>query len=59
MALKKYALSDVCTIVPGFAFKSNEFGSGENIAVKIKDIEPPSVNIGSVRKLGCNFIKWI
>ena len=21
MALKKYALSDVCTIVPGFAFK--------------------------------------
>ena len=51
MALKKYALSDVCTIVPGFAFKSNEFGSGENIAVKIKDIEPPSVNIKNAERV--------
>ena len=33
MELKKYALSDVCTIVPGFAFKSNDFGSGENIEI--------------------------
>ena len=50
MELKKYALSDVCTIVPGFAFKSNDFGSGENIAVKIKDIEPPSVNIKNAER---------
>ena len=51
MDLKKYALSDVCTIVPGFAFKSNDFGSGENIAVKIKDIEPPSVNIKNAERV--------
>uniref|UniRef100_UPI003FF113EB restriction endonuclease subunit S n=1 Tax=Leyella stercorea TaxID=363265 RepID=UPI003FF113EB len=51
MGLKKYALSDVCTIVPGFAFKSNDFGSGENIAVKIKDIEPPSVNIKNAERV--------
>lgn len=51
MELKKYALSDVCTIVPGFAFKSNDFGSGENIAVKIKDIEPPSVNIKNAERV--------
>ena len=51
MELKKYALGDVCTIVPGFAFKSNDFGSGENIAVKIKDIEPPSVNIKNAERV--------
>lgn len=51
MGLKKYALSDVCTIVPGFAFKSNDFGSGENIVVKIKDIEPPSVNIKNAERV--------
>ena len=51
MELKKYALSDVCTIVPGFAFKSKDFGSGENIAVKIKDIEPPSVNIKNAERV--------
>ena len=51
MEFKKYALSDVCTIVPGFAFKSNDFGSGENIAVKIKNIEPPSVNIKNAERV--------
>ena len=51
MELKKYALSDVCTIVPGFAFKSNDFGSGENLAVKIKDIEPPTVNIKNAERV--------
>lgn len=51
MELKKYALSNVCSIVPGYAFKSSDFGSGENIAIKIKDIEPPYVNIKNAERV--------
>ena len=31
-------------IIPGFAFKSEEFGKTGTIAVKIKDINPPIIN---------------
>ena len=40
---KEYKLGDVCRMIPGFAFKSNEFGTGSNLAIKIKDIQPPYV----------------
>ena len=37
-------LSDVCDLIPGFAFKSSEFGEHHTKAVKIGDIQPPYVN---------------
>lgn len=40
---KEYRIGDVCKMIPGFAFKSNEFGKGSNVAIKIKDIQPPYV----------------
>ena len=40
---KEYKLGDVCNMVPGFAFKSSDFGTGKDIAIKIKDIQPPYV----------------
>ena len=40
---KEYKLGDVCTMIPGFAFKSKDFGIGKDIAIKIKDIRPPFV----------------
>ena len=42
---KEYKLGDVCGLVPGFAFKSKDFGTGSNMVVKIKDIQPPYVEI--------------
>ena len=44
---KEYKLGDVCRMIPGFAFKSNEFGTGSNLAIKIKDIQPPYVETNS------------
>ena len=41
-------LSDVCDLIPGFAFKSSEFGEYPTKAVKIGDIQPPYVNYGSM-----------
>lgn len=35
----------MCDIVPGYAFKSSDFGSGDNFAVKITDIQPPSIDV--------------
>ena len=40
---KEYRLGEVCKMVPGFAFKSNDFGNGNDVAIKIKDIQPPYV----------------
>ena len=40
---KEYKLGEVCNMIPGFAFKSKDFGSGKDIAIKIKDICPPYV----------------
>ena len=42
---KEHKLGDVCNMIPGFAFKSKDFGIGKNIAIKIKDIRPPYVEI--------------
>ena len=41
---KEYKLGDVCDLIPGFAFKSKDFGDYETKAIKIKDIQPPFVN---------------
>ena len=46
--MSKYSsekLGVAAEIVPGFAFKSEEFGDKGTIAVKIKDINPPIINI--------------
>jgi type I restriction enzyme, S subunit len=45
--LNKYSsvkLSVAAEIIPGFAFKSEEFGEVGTTAVKIKDITPPTIN---------------
>ena len=41
--MKFIQLRDVCDLIPGFAFKSSEFGNHENHAIKIGDIQPPYV----------------
>ena len=38
-------LKEMCDIVPGYAFKSSDFGSGDNFAVKITDIQPPFIDV--------------
>ena len=44
MQLKKYKLGEICNLVPGFAFKSEDFGDYIHKVIKIKDIQPPFVN---------------
>ena len=51
MKLKKYKLGEVCTIIPGYAFKSSDFGCGKNWVIKIKDIAPPAINIATADKV--------
>ena len=51
MDMKKYRLGEVCTIIPGYAFKSSDFGCGKNWAIKIKDIAPPAINIATADKV--------
>ncbi len=45
MQLKKYKLGQICTIIPGYAFKANDFGEGNNVVVKIADIKPPYIDV--------------
>ena len=40
---KTYTLGDICDLIPGFAFKSSEFGTYGSKVIKIKDIQPPYV----------------
>ena len=54
MELKKYKLGEIVEIIPGYAFKSSDFGHGKNIAVKIKDIVPPNINIKNADKIDVN-----
>ena len=32
--MKKYKLGEICTIVPGYAFKAADFGKGLNYVIK-------------------------
>lgn len=40
-------LGEVCNLIPGFAFKSNDFGDYCTKAIKIGDIKPPFVDFES------------
>jgi type I restriction enzyme S subunit len=40
---KEYKLGEIADIIPGFAFKSREFGKIGELVVKIKDINPPYI----------------
>lgn len=48
---KEYKLEDLADITPGFAFKSNEFGELGEYVAKIKDINPPFVDIRNAEKV--------
>ena len=48
---KVYKLGDIADIIPGFAFKSKDFGLVGEYVVKIKDITPPCINIMSADKV--------
>lgn len=43
--MKNYKLGDVVEIIPGYPFKSSDFGKGDNKVIKIKDIKPPFIDI--------------
>ncbi len=51
MELKKYKLGEIAEIIPGYAFKASDFSFGENIAIKIKDIKPPFIDINNADKV--------
>ena len=51
MGMNKYKLGEIVRIIPGYAFKSTDFLSGENIAIKIKDINPPFIDINKADKV--------
>ena len=46
--MKTVCLSDVCDLVAGFAFKSQDFGNYENKVIKITNINPPYVDTESL-----------
>lgn len=48
---KQYKLSDICDLIAGFAFKSVDFGTEGAFVVKIKDIQPPFVNLDDADKV--------
>lgn len=48
---KTYLLSDLTDLIAGFAFKSADFGTIGFPVVKIKDIQPPFVNIEGTDKV--------
>ena len=41
----KVALSEICDLIAGFAFKSKDFGDYDSKVIKITHITPPSVDI--------------
>lgn len=45
MKYKTVALYEVCNLVPGFAFKSENFGDYQDKVIKIGDIVPPDVDM--------------
>ena len=49
--MKKLKLKEVSDIYGGYAFKSKDFGVGENFVVKIKDIKPPIIDVENADKV--------
>lgn len=48
MDYKRVFLDDVCDLIAGFAFKSNDFGDFDSKVIKITHITPPIVDMGSL-----------
>lgn len=48
---KEYRLGEVAEIIPGFAFKSKDFGENGDLIVKIKDIKPPYVDLSETQRV--------
>lgn len=44
-------LVDLAEIIPGFAFKSDDFGSEGELVIKIKDISPPFIDINNAERV--------
>jgi type I restriction enzyme S subunit len=44
-------LGELVEIIPGFAFKGEEFGKNGTSVIKIKDINPPKVNLLNAEKV--------
>ena len=42
------ALSEICDLIPGFAFKSKDFGDYKSKVIKIANITPPTVNMANL-----------
>lgn len=47
MEWKEVRLGDACELIPGYAFKSKDFGNFPTKVIKIGDINPPIVNYES------------
>lgn len=45
---RTYKLAEICDLIPGFAFKSGDFGDYTEKAIKIGDIQPPYVSYESM-----------
>lgn len=52
----KIKLADVCDLIAGFAFKSNDFGEYSDKVIKITNIEPPFVNMDNL--IGVNLFPY-
>lgn len=48
---KEMLLTELAEIIPGFAFKSNDFGAVGEVVVKIKDINPPIIDLVNAEKV--------
>ncbi len=53
---KTYQLKDICELIPGFAFKSGDFGDYKDRVIKIGDIQPPYVSFDSM--IGVNLLSY-
>lgn len=57
MEYKKVKISDVATIIPGYAFKSKDFSKDGTKVIKITDIRPPIVDFKNCCKVDLNHYK--
>jgi len=48
---KVKSLIELADIIPGFAFKSKDFGQIGETVIKIKDIQPPLIDLSSTEKV--------
>jgi len=48
---KEYKLGEIAEIIPGFAFKSKEFGKIGELVIKIKDINPPYIILSAMERV--------